>query len=142
MERDTRVRKSWFERGLGIIILLTIALATYGVVFWVQTDRFPVFGEEGGGTKIFYVTAIMWEFYPEEITVQQGDRVKIHLTTMDVQHGFYIEAWNITANLLPQRTVIIEFTADKVGRFEYYCTVYCGIGHPDMKGYVIVEERG
>ncbi|MFQ6134871.1 MAG: cupredoxin domain-containing protein [Nitrososphaerales archaeon] len=140
MEREVRVRKSRFERILGIIILIIIAFSTYGVVYWVQTYRFPVLGEEAN-TKVFYITATMWEFYPKEITVQKGDHVEIHLTSVDAHHGFYIEAWNISADLFPNQTVTIDFTADKVGKFEYYCTVYCGIGHPDMRANVIVKEK-
>tara|TARA_B100000315_G_C14326714_1_gene473369 strand:- start:196 stop:531 length:336 start_codon:yes stop_codon:yes gene_type:complete len=111
------------------------------VVYWIETSRFPVIGGEGE-TKVFYITASMWEYYPQEIKVQEGDNVIIHLTSIDVPHGFYIEAWNITSNVSPNQTETIEFRADKVGRFEYYCIFYCGIGHEDMRDYVIVEEKG
>ena len=138
--KQTKVKKSWVERFMSIFILIIIMLAVYGVVYWNETSRFPVLGEED--TKVFYVTALMWEYYPTEIRVLEGDNVIIHLTSIDVPHGIYIEAWNITSNVAPNQTEIIEFKADKVGNFEFYCIFYCGIGHEDMRAYVIVEEKG
>ena len=126
---------------MSLIILIIIVLATFGVIYWNETSRFPVLGGEGD-TKVFYVTALMWEYYPKEIRVLEGDNVIIHLTSIDVPHGFYIEAWNITSNVAPNQTETIEFTADKVGKFEFYCIFYCGIGHEDMRAYVVVEEKG
>jgi cytochrome c oxidase subunit 2 len=139
LERNPKIKKSRFERTLGVLIILIAAIPTYGAVYWYDTQRYPIIGGSDD-TKEFYVTAIMWEFYPQNITVQKGDNVVIHLTSVDVHHGFYIEAWNKTADLFPNQTVMIEFTADKVGDFQYYCTVYCGIGHWDMKGYIRVQE--
>ncbi len=138
--QEIRVIKTRCERYLSILVLITIVFSVYGVIYWTQTYRFPIFGEDKE-SKIFYVTASMWEYYPSEITVQEGDHVVIMLTSLDVHHGFYLEAWNISADLLPNQTVIIDFTADKVGKFEYYCTVYCGIGHPDMRAHIIVKEK-
>lgn len=110
------------------------------MIYWNETNRYPILGEDGD-TKIFYVTAQMWDYYPKEIKVQEGDKVIIYLTSLDVPHGLYLEAWNITVNSFLNQTEMIEFTADKVGKFEYYCTHYCGIGHVDMRAHIIVEEK-
>ncbi len=110
------------------------------MLYWNETFRYPILGEEND-SKIFYVTAQMWEYYPKEIKVQEGDKVIIHLTSLDVPHGLFLEAWNITVNSFLNQTETIEFTADKVGRFEYFCTHYCGIGHKDMRAYITVEEK-
>ena len=34
----------------------------------------------------------------------------------------------------------VEFTADKAGTFNFYCNNYCGQGHPDMSGVLVVTE--
>lgn len=138
--KNIRVKKSGFERTLAVLLIVITAVPTYGVVYWYETNRYPVVGGDGG-TKEFYVTAIMWQFYPQNITVNKGDHVIIHLTSMDVQHGLYNVQWNLTSNVFANETKTIAFTADKVGVFEYYCTYYCGIGHFDMKGYIKVEDQ-
>jgi hypothetical protein len=37
--------------------------------------------------------------------------------------------------------VMIEFTATEAGRFPIVCSEYCGNGHDDMKGALIVKAR-
>ena len=33
----------------------------------------------------------------------------------------------------------VEFTADKAGEFDFYCTVFCGDKHQEMKGKLIIK---
>jgi cytochrome c oxidase subunit 2 len=35
----------------------------------------------------------------------------------------------------------VRFTPDKVGRFNFHCDLFCGSGHEDMMGTLIVVER-
>jgi len=91
--------------------------------------------------KVFYIAATMWEFQPGEIKVNKGDHVTIHFSSLDAHHGAFIEAWNKTVDLFPNQTVTVDFIADKVGSFEYYCTVYCGIGHTDMRALITVVDE-
>jgi len=136
-----KVKKSGFERTVSIVVIAILVLSSYVVIYWYQYQRFPMVGE-ASNTKVFYIKALMWEYYPREIRVQEGDHVILYLSTADTIHGFYLEAWNKTVSALyPNMTARVEFTADKVGRFEYYCTYYCGIGHYNMKGYIVVEPR-
>ena len=37
--------------------------------------------------------------------------------------------------------VMIEFTATEAGRFPIVCSEYCGDGHDDMKGTLVVKAR-
>jgi len=80
-----------------------------------------------------------WEFQPAEIKVKKGDKVKINIKSIDVNHGFFLGAFDIKEKLVPGETTVVEFTADKVGSFGYVCNVYCGSGHSGMKGRLIVE---
>jgi heme/copper-type cytochrome/quinol oxidase subunit 2 len=34
--------------------------------------------------------------------------------------------------------VVIEFTAGEAGKFPILCSVFCGDGHGDMKGMLVV----
>ena len=72
------------------------------------------------------------------ITVQLGQRVIIQLRSLDITHGFAIDAYNINAYIPPGQTVIISFEANRAGNFTYYCNVFCGIGHPFMRGILHV----
>ena len=95
--------------------------------------------EEGPQTREFSVEAKQWEFNPSTITVNQGDTVKLTIKSLDVTHGLAIPTYGIDERLEPGETVEIEFVADKTGEFPFYCAVFCGRGHKDMTGTVIVE---
>jgi len=89
--------------------------------------------------KEFTMTARQWEFSPNEIRVNKGDRVRISVTSSDVAHGFRLPEFSIDERLPPGKEVIIEFVADKAGTFPFSCSVPCGSGHGSMTGLLIVE---
>ncbi|MBS3151755.1 cupredoxin domain-containing protein [Candidatus Woesearchaeota archaeon] len=92
------------------------------------------------GVKEFNVVAKKWEFQPSTIEVKRGDKVKLNINSVDVTHGFSLADFGINENLAPGKTTVVEFTADKTGTFTFFCSVYCGSGHSDMKGMLIVNE--
>ena len=83
--------------------------------------------------KEFTVKAFRFGYSPDTITVNKGDKVKINIQNTDVLHGIRIPELNLKGNDL------IEFTADKTGEFDWYCTNMCGEGHKKMKGKLIVK---
>ena len=112
------------------ILILVILLVTY-----------PLPDNENTDDKIYIdMTTEQFEFSPVEIRVKSGARVVINLTSIDVLHGFGITEYGIYESVAPGETIIIEFTADKQGIYEIYCTDFCGTGHPLHKGLLIVDE--
>ena len=79
-----------------------------------------------------------WDFDPSTITVNEGDKVKLNIRSVDVTHGFSLFEFGVNERLTPGTTTTVEFTADRVGSFEYYCSVgaHRALG---MKGTLIVE---
>lgn len=86
------------------------------------------------------VTAKKYVFNPKVITVKQGQHVKLVITALDRDHGFKLAAFNIDEKLKKGKPTIVEFTADQAGTFPFHCSDFCGIGHPRMKGKLVVEE--
>ena len=89
--------------------------------------------------KEFTMTAKRFEFNPGSIVVNQGDHVILHITALDVPHGFAIQEYGINEPLPVGKQVDIDFVADKKGTFTFYCSVPCGSGHRSMKGELVVE---
>ncbi|OGH88396.1 MAG: hypothetical protein A2537_00860 [Candidatus Magasanikbacteria bacterium RIFOXYD2_FULL_36_9] len=87
----------------------------------------------------FTITAKNWEFSTDTIIVNQGDRVKIKITSVDVTHSFILKDYNINVKLEPNKTKTIEFVADKFGVFPFRCGVPCGEGHREMTGNLVVK---
>ncbi len=90
-------------------------------------------------TKEFSMTAKKWEFEPSQIIVNKGDTVKLKIKSIDVKHGISIPEFNVKTDLNPGQETIVEFKADKSGSFTFFCSVFCGSGHKDMKGSLIVN---
>ncbi|NQV91579.1 cupredoxin domain-containing protein [Candidatus Woesearchaeota archaeon] len=80
-----------------------------------------------------------WEFIPAEIKVKKGDKVKLTISSEDVDHGIALAAFDINVKFKPGETKTVEFVADKVGTYTFSCNVFCGEGHGGMKGKLIVE---
>src|SRR5215831_6686775 len=86
------------------------------------------------------ITAKQFEFDPHTITVQKDKPVRLIITSADVDHGIKLEAFGINKKIPAKQTINVEFTPDRVGRFEFKCSVVCGTGHDDMLGELVVVE--
>ena len=76
------------------------------------------------------------------IEVSRGDKVVLKLRSADVTHGFSLKAYGVyvAQGIKPGKTIYVSFTADKVGRFIFMCTVFCGDIHQHMQGTLVVNE--
>src|SRR3989338_5415537 len=91
----------------------------------VISNEMPALGDEGNNV--------------EEMLVEKGTRVKITFQNSAGFHDFVVEGYSVaTKQTQSPATEVLEFTADKMGTFEYYCSVgtHRAIG---MKGMLIVE---
>jgi nitrosocyanin len=89
--------------------------------------------------KAFTVQGSNFAFAPSTLTVNKGDKVKITFQNSGGSHNFVIDELNVKTAILPSgQSATVEFTADKTGTFEYYCSVgsHRAMG---MKGSLIVE---
>lgn len=96
--------------------------------------------ENPATTQQFSISAKQWEFSPSTITVKKGTTVKLTITSEDVAHSFTLSDFGVNEKLEPGKTVQVEFVADKSGEFTFLCKVFCGQGHSQMKGKLIVTE--
>ncbi len=82
---------------------------------------------------------------PDSIEVNQGDKVYIHLTNIDldqdITHGFGINQYNLNMEVQPGQTNTMVFTADKAGTYPLYCTNFCSALHQEMSGYLLVKPK-
>ena len=86
-----------------------------------------------------------WVFdYPDgtkamnELVVPAGKPVRLLLSSEDVIHSFYIPAFRIKMDALPNRYTETWFEATQTGTFDIFCAEYCGKGHSEMTGTVKV----
>lgn len=96
--------------------------------------------EAGPQVKEFTVTGGNFKFAPNTISVKKGDKVRIVFKNAEGFHDLKIDEFNVaTKQIKGGAEETVEFTADKVGSFEYYCSVgqHRAMG---MKGTLTVSE--
>jgi len=91
------------------------------------------------GEQLIRITAKQYEFDPSHFTVKLGVPVKLILTSVDVTHGFAIDYYNLNVRVEKGKDTIVIFTPDRAGTYDYYCSVFCGVGHIGMRGQMTVE---
>jgi heme/copper-type cytochrome/quinol oxidase subunit 2 len=96
-----------------------------------------------GVVKEFAMTAKRFEFNPKTIEVNGGDTVRLKITSLDDGvgdgHGLGILEFGMSEVIRADQTVIFEFVADRTGTFTFFCSRYCGAGHGDMTGLLVVK---
>ena len=98
------------------------------------------FAEQGGSLRQFEVTATQFQFDPNRIVVNQGDRVRIVFRSTDVDHGFAVEDYDVDVEIPASgEPVTVEFVVDRAGVFAFACSEYCGRGHFEMTGTLLVQ---
>ncbi|MEK6945552.1 MAG: cupredoxin domain-containing protein [Nanoarchaeota archaeon] len=98
------------------------------------TDSNTVTAGNSAQNKVITLDAQRFEYTPSTITVKKGDRVKIVMNNIDTTHGIAIPDYNVTG------VDGVEFIADKAGTFTFHCPTFCGGGHREMTGTLVVQE--
>ena len=97
-------------------------------------------GEEAGAVREITVFASNFRFSESEIRVKKGETVRLTLVNNEGFHDFVIDELGVaTERIREGASTTIEFTADTVGEFPFYCSVgnHRALG---MEGKFIVEE--
>lgn len=86
------------------------------------------------------ITAKQFEFSPKQIVLKKGEPAELDLTSLDVHHGFNCPDLKLRADIRPGAITVLKVRPEKAGTFPFFCDVYCGLGHGDMNGTIVVNE--
>jgi cytochrome c oxidase subunit 2 len=87
-----------------------------------------------------YLQAAMWSWTPI-LKLQEGAEYTLHLSSIDVNHGFNLYPMNINFQVVPGYDYGLVVTPNQAGEFQIVCNEFCGVGHHLMVGKIIVEPR-
>jgi len=96
----------------------------------------PVVKVPAGGDG--YLIARLWNWYPI-LELEKGKEYKIHLSSMDYNHGFSLQPVNINIQVVPGYEHVVKMTPTSTGTFAIVCNEFCGIGHHSMLGRIYVK---
>ncbi|CAN7648556.1 c-type cytochrome [Variovorax paradoxus] len=75
-----------------------------------------------------------------EVHLPLGKPVLVLMRSNDVLHDFFVPNFRARMNMVPGQVSRFWFTPAVAGRYEALCAQLCGVGHPNMRGYVVVED--
>ena len=88
-----------------------------------------------------YLIGRLWNWWPL-LELEKGQTYRLHISSMDWQHGFSLQPQNINLQILPGYEMVLTITPDTDGDQTIICNEYCGIGHHNMVGKIYITEGG
>lgn len=103
-------------------------------------------GEENGvplvapppGSDV-YLIGMQFQWYPH-LQLEAGRTYTLHLSSLDVNHGFNLYPLNINFQVVPGYDYGLRITPNQAGDYRVVCNEFCGIGHHQMLGRILVTE--
>jgi cytochrome c oxidase subunit 2 len=89
---------------------------------------------------VIKITAKKFEYSPSSIKIKKGIPVILELTSLDKLHGFNCPKLGVRTDIEPGKVSRVRILAQKAGVYEFHCDIFCGDGHEDMYGKIIVED--
>ena len=119
------------------------------IMFWMGWAGYKNLADAPADAMNVDVTAQMWRWsftYPNGVTadslfVPVNKPVKVLLHSRDVNHSFFVPAFRVKKDVIPNRNNSAWFLADKIGSFDLFCAEYCGLNHSHMLSKVIVMPQ-
>ena len=90
--------------------------------------------------KVIGITTKRFEFNPSVITIKKGEPVTLEFTALDVVMGFKLPDFGVRTDVIPGKTTRLRLVPMAAGTFVFLCDIFCGEGHEDMTGKLVVVE--
>ena len=114
-----------------VLVALAASAVGFGAGAWAKSIT---------SAKVIKISAKRFVFTPNTLKLKKGQPVTLELTTEDVLMGFNAPDFAMRTDIVPGQTARLRFTPDKAGTFTFLCDVFCGSGHENMNGTLIVSD--
>jgi len=136
-------------------IIPSILMLILGVISYLVMPKYYLASADSVATIEAIGHTFYYEFrYPglkhpveNEMHLPVGKQVTIDLTSAEddirnaVIHSFWAPEFRVKQDMIPGMIVPIHFTPTRIGTYRIICTEFCGLGHADMVGKVVVESQ-
>jgi cytochrome c oxidase subunit 2 len=138
-DHDLRIEIAWSV----VPLLLGIGIFAWSAYLYADTRKPPQ-----DAIDIFVIgKQWMWHMqHPNgvrennELHVPAGKPIKLTMISQDVIHSMYLPSFRVKQDVLPGRYTYLWFKPTVPGKYNLWCTEYCGTQHSEMGGYVYVLE--
>jgi cytochrome c oxidase subunit II len=85
-----------------------------------------------------YLIAHQFAWFPT-LKLRAGETYRLHMSSVDYQHGFSLQPMNMNFQVVPGYDHVLTIKPQAPGEYPIVCNEFCGIGHQNMVGKIIVE---
>lgn len=96
--------------------------------------------EPNGRIRHIRIEASNWHFEPNDLTVEAGDTLHLHLESAEGDHFFVQPDFELGVELEKGRPQEVVFVADRTGEFQFGSCEWTGTSLQVMKGRLRVKE--
>ncbi|MCE1187507.1 MAG: cytochrome c oxidase subunit II, partial [Ignavibacteria bacterium] len=110
-----------------IPVILVLGMFYFGWVGYEQLSNPPA------DSMVVQAQAQMWKWTfiydngvkSDTMYVPIGKPVRVNLNSQDVDHAFYVPAFRLKRDAIPNKKNFVWFSAQKLGKFDIACAEYC-----------------
>jgi cytochrome c oxidase subunit 2 len=85
-----------------------------------------------------YLVAKQFFWYPT-LKLQASETYRLHISSLDFQHGFSLQPMNMNFQVIPGYDHVLTIKPTAPGTYPIVCNEFCGVGHQQMVGKIIVQ---
>ncbi len=127
--------------------VIPVILVLY--MFYLGWTGYKQMTDAPKNSMIVDVYGQMWSWsykYPngvksDTLFVPINKPVKLMLHSRDVDHSFYVPAFRIKKDVIPDRINTEWFLPKRLGSYDVFCAEYCGLRHSYMYSEVVVLSQ-
>ena len=125
-------------------LILVMILFAWGFIDYIKSYVVPSDAIE------YKVVGQKWNWiytYPElgatssELVVPVSENIKLSFVSRDVLHSFFVPNFRLKRDVLPNTYTTLWFRVDSPGKYQVFCTEFCGDGHSTMLSSISVVTR-
>jgi len=105
-----------------------------------MTDAYAESNSAEADIPVIAIKASRFVYSPSQIAIKKGQTVILEIESSDRQHGFAIPDLGVRVDATPGEKKTIKITPTQSGKFVFYCDIFCGSGHEQMAGELVVEN--
>jgi cytochrome c oxidase subunit 2 len=123
------------------IVREIVCAASAALFVYAGAAAAPARARQASEPRVIEVVAKRFSFVPSRIEVTEGETVRLVVRSADGMHGVQIKKFKVSEEIPRSQAITIEFTASAVGEFDIACSAFCGKGHEEMRGKLVVLPR-
>ncbi len=90
--------------------------------------------------QVIHIAVKKFDYTPNEIKLKKGVPVVLEFSPAEVAMGFNAPDLKLRTDIFPGKVTRLRIVPDRSGTFSFFCDIFCGSGHEEMTGTIVVED--